>query len=199
MLHQTWGRVPHGKSLSHGPMTDRVSLGANLLRHCDADFFGGAVRLFGDSQLIRPVHQQTAQLKRIARVDQRFSFDPPATNIPYFLENPTAIFRVEIFWQMGGYADFGSRELNHSGLDREFQFRCFCGGVHFAISRKIVTRDRVHSDSATQNRGTGWGVGVRAESSQIVQEHTRLFRQGDFDPPVFGSLGRYRGETKRVR
>ena len=172
-------------------MPHRITTGGNLLRLCDGDFFGGAVQLFGDDNLIRPVHEKTDHLELVERAERRFSFFPPASSIPYFLENPTAIFRRDMFCQRGGYADFGTREMNRASLDSEFLLRCFFSGVRFAITRKAVTHYRVHKQSATQNRVTGWGTDARAQSSQIVYENTLRFRSGPFDPRIFGSLGKY--------
>lgn len=179
-------------------LPNRIETAGNFLRLCNADFFGGAVELFGSENLIRPVHTETESLEVIERAEQRHSFYPPATRIPYFLENPTAVFRREMFQQRGGYADFGTREMNRSSLDSEFLMRCFFSGVRFAITNEVMTRYRVHADSATQNRVTGWGTGPRAEASRLVLEHTRIFRQGTFDPRVFGSQGKYQAETIRT-
>ena len=179
-------------------MPDRIETGGNFLRLCNADFFGGAVELFGDDEVIRPVHVETDDLEKIQRAEVRHSFFPPASSIPYFLENPTAIFRREMFCQLGGYADFGSRELNRASLDSEFLLRCFFSGVRFAITRQPVTLYRVHQESATQNRVTGWGTDTRAQASQIVYDHTLRFRRGRFDPRAFGSLGKHRGVTQRI-
>ncbi|MFK8113177.1 MAG: glycosyltransferase family 2 protein [Rubripirellula sp.] len=176
----------------------RVVTAGNFLRLCGADYFGGAVELFGDDNIIRPIHSETNRLEVIERTEKRYSFFPPAMRIPYFLENPTAVFRRDMFRQRGGYADFGTREMNRSSLDSEFLLRCFFSGVRFAITKQMITRYRVHQDSATQNRVTGWGTGPRAEASRIVYENTRLFRQGNFDPRVFGSIGKYSSETERL-
>jgi glycosyltransferase involved in cell wall biosynthesis len=179
-------------------LPQRIVTAGNYLRLCDADFFGGAVELFGDEHVIRPVHSETDDLEIIPRAEKRESFFPPATSIPYFLENPTAVFRRSMFQQRGGYADFGTREMNRSSLDSEFLLRCFFSGVRFAITKQVVTQYRVHEASATQNRVTGWGTGPRAEASRIVQEYTRIFRRGQFDPRTFGSLGKYQSETERI-
>ena len=175
----------------------RLHWAAEMLRESGADYFGGAVELFGDDELIRPVMHESTELELIRRADYRRSFYPQWAKTDYFLENPTAVFRVAMFREMGGYADFGNRLMNRTSLDTEFQLRCLFRGVRFAITREVVTRYRVHPESATQDRQTGWGTTPRAESIRQLEERCRLFRSGDFDPRSFGSLGRYSGVTVR--
>lgn len=178
-------------------LPNRICVAANHLRLSDAEFFGGAVTVFGDSQAIRPVLHETNQLETMESYHRRRSFYPPAVGVPYFIENPTAVFRKDMFERIGGYSDFGTRELNRTSLDTEFLLRCYFSGVRFAITEQIVTRYRVHAQSATQNRVTGWGTSVRSRAAEIVQEHAQHFRGGHFDPRVFGSLRRFRDQTIR--
>lgn len=175
----------------------RLHWAGQMLHWSGADYFGGAVELFGDDDLIRPVMSETKALERIRRADYRRSFYPQWAKTDYFLENPTAVFRTAMFREMGGYADFGSRLMNRTSLDTEFQLRCLFRGVRFAITREVVTRYRVHPESATQDRLTGWGTTPRAASIRQLEERCRLFRGGDFDPRSFGALGRYTGVTER--
>ncbi len=177
----------------------RLHWAGQMLHWSGADYFGGAVELFGDDDLIRPVMSETKALERIRRADYRRSFYPQWAKTDYFLENPTAVFRTAMFREMGGYADFGSRLMNRTSLDTEFQLRCLFRGVRFAITREVVTRYRVHPESATQDRLTGWGTTPRAASIRQLEERCRLFRSGDFDPRSFGALGRYTGVTERWR
>lgn len=174
----------------------RLAFAGQMLRESGADYFGGAVELFGDDEVIRPVMSETNELERIPRAKIRRSFYPRWLRSDYFLENPTAVFRTRMFLEMGGYADFGDRWLNGTSLDTEFQLRCLYHGARFAIARDVVTRYRVHAQSATQDRRTGWGTSVRAESIRQLEERCRVFRSGPFDPRVFGSLGRYRHLTR---
>ncbi len=175
----------------------RLYRAGQMLHWSGADYFGGAVELFGDDELIRPVMSETMQLKRMRRADYRRSFYPQWAKADYFLENPTAVFRTAMFREMGGYADFGSRLMNRTSLDTEFQLRCLFRGVRFAITREVVTRYRVHPESATQDRLTGWGTTPRASSIRQLEERCRLFRGGDFDPRSFGAIGRYTHLTER--
>ncbi len=175
----------------------RLHWAHQMLHWSGADYFGGAVELFGDDELIRPVMSETADLVRMKRAAYRRSFYPRWAKADYFLENPTAVFRTAMFREMGGYADFGSRLMNRTSLDTEFQLRCLFRGVRFAITCEVVTRYRVHPESATQDRQTGWGTSPRAESIRQVEARCRLFRQGDFDPRSFGALGRYTHLTER--
>ncbi len=174
----------------------RLHWAGQMLHWSGADYFGGAVELFGDEDLIRPVMSETKALERIRRADYRRSFYPQWAKTDYFLENPTAVFRTAMFREMGGYADFGSRLMNRTSLDTEFQLRCLFRGVRFAITREVVTRYRVHPESATQDRLTGWGTTPRAASIRQLEERCRVFRGGDFDPRTFGALGRYTGVTQ---
>ena len=175
----------------------RLQCAGQMLHWSGADYFGGAVELFGDDELIRPTMQESTNLIRMRRTAYRRSFYPKWSKTDYFLENPTAVFRTAMFREMGGYADFGSRLMNRTSLDTEFQLRCLFRGVRFAITRDVVTRYRVHPESATQDRLTGWGTTPRSESIRQLEDRCRLFRRGDFDPRSFGALGRYSGITTR--
>ena len=176
----------------------RIVTSGNLLRLSAADFFGGAVSLFGEEFVTRPVFVETDQLEVKQRQDFRLSFYPSLDRIVYFLENPTALFRVNMFREMGGYADFGDRLANRASVDTEFQIRCLLNGVRFAISRRVVTKYRVHADSATQNPATGWGTAARAKASQQVEFRSHMYRQKQFDPRVFGALHRHSSVTERL-
>lgn len=175
----------------------RLAWSAEMLERAGADYFGAAVETFGDEQLIRPIMKESQTLQVIPRNRFRRSFYPEWDRSNYFLENPTAMFRTAMFRELGGYADFGNRLMNRTSLDTEFQLRCLYRGVRFAISHKIVTRYRVHPQSATQDRQTGWGTFARAESIRQLEDRCQIFRQGDFDPRSFGALGRYTAVTER--
>jgi len=175
----------------------RLAWSAEMLERAGADYFGAAVETFGDEQLIRPIMKESETLQVIPRNRFRRSFYPEWDRSNYFLENPTAMFRTAMFRELGGYADFGNRLMNRTSLDTEFQLRCLYRGVRFAISHKIVTRYRVHPQSATQDRQTGWGTFARAESIRQLEDRCQIFRQGDFDPRSFGALGRYTHVTER--
>lgn len=175
----------------------RLAWAATLLQQADADYFGGAVELFGDDDLIQPEMKETSTLKRVPRAAYRRSYYPRWDRTDYFLENPTAVFRAVMFREMGGYADFGDRLMNRTSLDTEFQLRCYFHGVRFAITREVVTRYRVHASSATQDRETGWGTSARAASIRHLEECCRWYQSGQFDPRVMGALGRYTHLTER--
>lgn len=175
----------------------RLAWSAEMLDRTGADYFGAAVETFGDEQVILPIMKESETLKVIPRDQYRRSFYPEWDRSNYFLENPTAMFRTAMFRELGGYADFGNRLMNRTSLDTEFQLRCLYRGVRFAISHKIVTRYRVHPQSATQDRQTGWGTSARSESIRQLEDRCQIFRQGDFDPRSFGALGRYTGITER--
>lgn len=175
----------------------RLSWSAEMLARSGADYFGAAVELFGDDEVINPIMFESQDLEIIPRDQFRRSFYPIWERTAYFLENPTAMFRTAMFREMGGYADFGNRLMNRTSLDTEFQLRCLFRGVRFAISQTIVTRYRVHPQSATQDRATGWGSTARAESIRQLEARCRIYQQTDFDPRSFGALGRYTAVTER--
>jgi len=176
----------------------RIQKSTQMLHYCGADFFAGAVELFGDASTVKPTTRITDALQRMERATVRRSAYPVAGADGYFAENPTAVFRVSMFRDVGGFADFGDRLLNRASLDTEFQQRCRYHGVRFAISREIVVQYRVHAESATRNRLTGWGTAARTSSGQQFRERCRLFRRGRFDPKSFGALDRLPQVTERL-
>lgn len=168
----------------------RIHWSAQMLHYTGADFFAAGVELFGEQTIVKPTSLVSDTLQRIDRLPFRRSTYPVAEADGYFAENPTAVFRVSMFRDVGGFADFGDRLLNRASLDTEFQQRCRYHGVRLAISREIVVQYRVHAESATQNRLTGWGTAARTNSGQQFRERCRLFRRGGFDPKSFGALDR---------
>ena len=178
-------------------LSSRLHLAGQMLHYSDADIFGGTVELFGDAEVIRPTWQGIDSRERVLRADIRRSFYPRRGADNYFIENPTAVFRVAVFRDVGGFADFGDRLMNRASLDAEFQQRCLFHGVRFAISRDIVVRYRVHPDSATQDDQSGWGTSARNNAAKQLDARMAVFQRGGFDPRSFGSLGRYQNVTVR--
>lgn len=176
----------------------RLHRAGQMLHYTDADIFGGTVELFGDNEVIRPTWQGMDSRERVLRADIRRSFFPRRVSDNYFIENPTAVFRVAAFRDVGGFADFGDRMMNRASLDAEFQQRCLFHGVRFAISRDIVVRYRVHRDSATQDHQSGWGTSARNNAAKQLDARMAIFQRGGFDPRSFGSLGRYQNLTVRL-
>jgi glycosyltransferase involved in cell wall biosynthesis len=177
----------------------RMVTSGSLLYWTGGEFFGGAVEWFGADQRLKPVYHETKQRDAVPRRTHGWSHYAPQKQVVYFVENPTAMFRVELFRAKGGYADFGDPLANRASLDTEFLLRCRASGTHFAISREIVTRYRVHTESATQNSLTGWGTPARTKAIQQVDFRSRIYhRTSRFDPRLFGSLGRYADVTRRV-
>ncbi len=172
----------------------RLSEAVNLLNQTGADFYGGAVELFGEEYVVTPtlnVHAESRQ----KRQSHRYSRYPRDQWIDYFIENPTAVFRVNMFREMGGYADFGNNLLNRASLDTEFLCRCRFSQIPFVVSREIVTRYRVHPNSATQNNLTGWGTGPRAQAARYVEKLFEKYSRSQFNPKQYGALGRYADAT----
>ena len=176
----------------------RISMAGTMLQLSGGDFFGASVELFGNNHIVKPVFQETNCLETIPRRTHRWSFYPVLRQIDYFLENPTAVFRVGMFREMGGYADFGDRLANRASLDTEFLLRCLFSNVRFAISREVVTKYRVHEESATQNALTGWGTTARSKATEQVEFRSGIYRRARFDPRSFGALHRHTQYTHRV-
>ncbi len=169
-------------------LPNRLHSSGNLLRLCNADFFGAAVERFGDEALM----QHDPNVSRYRR-----SFYPYGQSATYFVMNPTSCFDVSMFRRLGGYGDFGGRRYK-AGLDSEFMSRAYYSGVRFAISSEVVTRYRVHDQSATRNQVTGWGTEPRKVAVEECRRRQELYQPNSFDPRVFGAIGRYRGITKRL-
>jgi GT2 family glycosyltransferase len=176
----------------------RICTAGNLLRLADADIFGGRIELFGDQWVLPPTNQITTGQKKVHRKEYRLSVYPAAACVSYYLENPTMVMRTETFRSLGGFADFGERIRNRTGLDAEFLLRALYAGTRVAVTRQRVLRYRVHGDSATQNDLSGWGTPARKASQIENRKRAILFRRGRFDPRVFGALNSHRGVTKRI-
>lgn len=176
----------------------RLWWAGQMLHYSDADAFGATVELFGGEHVIRPIFTSSEPriLERRAKI--RRSFFPLRGRHGYFLENPTAVFRVDMFRMLGGFADFGDRLMNRASIDSEFQQRLLFHGTRFAISREVVVKYRVHPESATQDNQSGWGTAARTKAGQILDARVSIFERGSFDPRSFGSLGRYQQVTERL-
>ena len=165
---------------------DRLHTAGNLLRLADAEVFGGASRAF---------------LKLKAGGRRRLGFCrsfPPYPGVGFFVENPTAMFRVSAFEALRGFGDYGALDRNTCGLDTEFYARAYYSGTRFAISRRVVVDYRVHPASAVRNRRTGWGSSARLWSESENNRRFYTFEQGPFDPRLFGALTVARGLTERL-
>ncbi|MCA9031321.1 MAG: glycosyltransferase family 2 protein [Planctomycetaceae bacterium] len=179
-------------------LPNRFREAATLLQLADADYFGGAVELFGDETVRQPVMHETDDTSQVLRTRYRTSYYPEFRRADYFVENPTSVFRKSMFERLGGYPDFGGALVNRASLDTEFQTRCFFSGVRFAVTREVVLNYRVHAQSATQDNQSGWGSKARAAATMEVQRRRKLFLAGRFDPRSFGALGRYQHATQRI-
>lgn len=176
----------------------RISQAGQMLHYSGADVYGGTVELFGDDEVIRPTMLGPETREKVKRSTIRGSFFPVRGTHSYFLENPTAMFRVSTFQALGGFADFGDRLMNRASLDAEFQQRLLYHGVRFAVSREVVVRYRVHSSSATQDNQSGWGTAARNNAGRNLDARVAIFERGGFDPRSFGSLGRFQDVTVRL-
>ena len=163
---------------------DRLHRSGNLLRLADSDVFGGRSELFGD------VPAESSG-RRDSRPRRKPLFAPsvyPYQGAGFFLENPTAMFRVATFEAVRGFADYGDLDCNKCGLDTEFYARAFYSGARFAISRRVVVDYRVHGDSAVRNRQTGFGSDARLWSEAENHRRFHMFQRGPFDPRILGAL-----------
>lgn len=175
----------------------RLWWAGQMLHYADADAFGATVELFGDEHVIRPIFTDAEPRVLEPRARIRRSFFPLRGRHGYFLENPTAVFRVAMFKAMGGFADFGDRLMNRASVDSEFQQRLLFHGTRFAISNDILLKYRVHPKSATQDNQSGWGTAARTNAGRILDARMSVFERGSFDPRAFGSLGRFQNVTEK--
>ncbi len=176
----------------------RMSQSANWLRLAGADIFGGRCRMFGSDSIICPTHED-ANDRRLGPCPEFKASVYPRPGIGYFLQNPTAMVRVDAFRQLGGYANFRDRQRNRTGVDTELFARAYYAGCRFAITRDVVVDYRVHGESATQSPHSEWGSDARAEAVQERRRRIRMFRAaGAFDPRTFGALSDFAGVTEKV-
>lgn len=176
---------------------DRLWRSVNQLELAGADLFGCSVELFGDSKVrigAKWGYEQTV----VDAEKYRRSTYPRGSHVSYYLENPTKVMRLSAFRALGGYADYRDRIQNRTGLDTEFMARAYHAGAVIAVSTKVLLRYRIHGDSATQNNVSGWGTDARQASQVENRRRRRLFRQGPFDPRVFGGLTNHEGVTERL-
>jgi hypothetical protein len=175
---------------------DRLHRSGNLLRLADADVFGGCSQIFGDVPA-----KQSGSGRRSLRPRSKLLFAPsvyPYTGAGFFLENPTAMFRVSAFEALRGFSDHGDLDCNKCGLDTEFYARAFYSGARFAISRRVVVDYRVHDDSAVRNSRTGFGSEARLWSEAENHRRFHMFQRGPFDPRILGALRAAPGVTQRL-
>ena len=177
-------------------LPSRLWWAGQMLHYADADVFGATVELFGGEQVIRPIFKPHESRVLEPRVQIRRSFFPLRSRHGYFLENPTAVFRVDMFRMLGGFADFGDRLMNRASVDSEFQQRLLFHGTRFAVSRDVLVKYRVHPESATQDNKSGWGTSARLKAGRNLDARMSIFERGQFDPRAFGSLGRYQKITE---
>lgn len=178
---------------------DRIFDSCNTLRLAGADLFGGATILFGNESIQERLATEIAHSESSGECRRiRSSVYPGRESDHCFLLNPTLVIRTETFRRLGGYADFGERLRNRTGIDTEFQLRALYAGCSFAISRKPVVRYRCHHSSATQHAATGMGTAPNREATAERMRRLDIFRRTAFDPRIFGALHAYRGVTERL-
>jgi hypothetical protein len=186
-----WVAVQDADDLSR---PDRLYRSGNLLRLADADIFGGRSQMFGD------VPAKWTE-RRDSRSRNKPLFAPsvyPYKGAGFFLENPTAMFRVAAFEALRGFGDYGDLDCNKCGLDTEFYARAFYSGARFAVSRRVLVDYRVHGDSAVRNGRTGFGSDARLWSEAENHRRFHMFQRGPFDPRILGALSAAPGVTQRL-
>lgn len=174
----------------------RIAWSVETLQLADCDFFAAGVEIFGDVPNEKADGLSNSMSHE--RPARRCSRYPVLKHVGYFAENPTLVMRRTAFVELGGFADFGDRLANRASLDTEFQARSFLAGARWAISRKTLLRYRLHETSATQNTISGWGSPAREKANQILEERSKVFLRGRFEPKMFGSLGQHFGITVPV-
>jgi hypothetical protein len=173
---------------------DRLHRSGNLLRLADADIFGGRSQIFGD--LPAELGGRRDQGRRRGPLFAWSGY--PYTGAGFFMENPTAMFRVAAFEAVRGFADYGDLDRNKCGLDTEFYARAFYSGARFAISRRVVVDYRIHGDSAVRNRRTGFGSEPRLWTETENHRRFHMFQRGPFDPRILGALRAAPAVTRRL-
>lgn len=177
-------------------LPDRLEHSVRLLRLCGASVLGGTSETFGDESIIRPEDEIVEERVKVPRARFRES-RYPSPGMHYVLENPTAVMRVLTFRELGGYADFGSRDVNRSSLDTEFYARAFYSGMPFSITKKVVLKYRYHSGSLMQCQETGWGSASHAQAAAERCRRIKLYQSSPtFDPRSFGALGMHNNLTR---
>jgi glycosyltransferase involved in cell wall biosynthesis len=177
----------------------RLHWAGNALRLADAGIFGGWTRYFRHPASPSPCDDDPdGPAGRAQGSRHGVSLWPRPGEYRYFLENPTAVMRVEAFEGLGGFTDYGDTDRNKCGVDTEFYVRAYYAGTRFMISREVVLRYRRHPGAATQNTTTGFGTAPRSWTNLENQRRFRFFQQSHFDPRSFGGLANYRGLTQRI-
>ena len=91
---------------------DRLHRSGNLLRLADADIFGGRSQVFGEVPAELGGRRGPRRRRGPLFAWSRY----PYTGAGFFLENPTAMFRVAAFEAVRGFADYGDLDRNKCGL-----------------------------------------------------------------------------------
>jgi glycosyltransferase involved in cell wall biosynthesis len=177
----------------------RLHWAGNTLHLADAGIFGGWTNYFRHTEPPSPRDEDPDGSAGRAQ-DSRHgaSLWPRPGEHRYFLENPTAVMRVEEFERIGGFTDYGDADRNKCGVDTEFYVRAYHARTRFMISREVVLKYRRHPGSVTQNATTGFGTAPRYWTDLENQRRFRSFRRSPFDPRSFGGLANYRGLTQRI-
>ncbi len=173
---------------------DRLHRSGNLLRLADADIFGGRSQVFGEVPAELGGRRGPRRRRGPLFAWSRY----PYTGAGFFLENPTAMFRVAAFEAVRGFADYGDLDRNKCGLDTEFYARAFYSGARFAISPRVVVDYRIHGDSAVRNGRTGFGTEPRLWTETENHRRFHMFQRGPFDPRILGALRAVPGVTRRL-
>jgi hypothetical protein len=164
----------------------RLFTAGNVLRLSDGDIFSSRLRLFYEAGT---AGGEPADLWS----------HYPFLGCVHFLLNPSVVFRVSAFRQLGGYGDFGERRRNRNGVDTELFARAYHAGFRICVSRDLSVLYRQHAASATQSPETGMGSLPYQESLQQRDHRIQHYRQGGFDVRSFGALHDSQNITQRLR
>lgn len=177
-------------------LPNRMFVSGNALRLADADLFGASTLSFGNEKIVVPGSGYVRT--EVEAPPLRESNYPYPSHSSYYILNPTKVLRRIAFGELGGFADFGDRLRNRTGLDTEFQIRAHLAGLRVAISSEALVKYRVHDESATQDGISGWGTTPRTEAQIQIERRQKAFAQRDFDPRAFGALNNFTGITERL-
>lgn len=174
----------------------RIAHSVSLMQQSKADLFAGATELFGDSVIASDICHRRLTLDGENNIPVRRSRYACKNTRGYFVENPTLVVRRDAFIALGGYADFGERNRNRTGIDTDLQLRAHYARFAFAVTNDVVVRYRCHSVSATQHHASKIGSQANREAAEEVRRRLKLYAQGSFNPKWFGAIGQYRGQTR---
>ncbi len=179
-------------------LPQRFATCGELLELSGADMIAGRTEMFGlPERMAEIVHESRPAADGQPR-HYRLSRYPSRMTSGYFLENPTLMLRVAAFRRLGGYADFGERNRNRTGVDTDLQLRAYFSRTPIMMTDELLVRYRCHGASATMHPDSGVESSAYQESNDEVRRRLRNYLTGTFDPRWYGALRLHAGVTRRI-